>query len=457
MSDLSVSLTKRLENLPFSRWHLKLLTAGGLGVLFDSLDAGIIAFILPALAKAWNLTPQQMGTIGSAGLFGMAVGAAVAGSVADRLGRKTVFMITLLVFGISTGLSALSTSVGMLLVLRFLTGFGVGGEPPVANTLTSEFSPVKYRGRMIALQNSFWAIGWTIAALTAFMLIPKYGWQIGFLVGATPAFYVLWLRRAVPESVRYLVKMGRVQEAEATVAQIETASGVKPAPSTVGPAAAEVAAASADARPSGFLALWSKPYTTRTIGIWVLWFCIVFSYYGMFIWLPSIMVAKGFTITRSFQYVLTMTLSQLPGYFASAYLIEKIGRKPVLVSFLAISGVAAYFFGHATTVNGILTWGAIMSFFNLGAWGVVHGYTTEIYPTRMRATGAGFAGGFGRIGGILAPSVVGWILATFGKELAFGYIFNLFTAFLLVGAAAVLIFGIETMGRSLEQISAENN
>ena len=457
MSSSAFNLAKRLENLPFSGWHLKLLTAGGLGVLFDSLDAGIIAFILPALASAWKLSPQQMGTIGSAGLLGMAVGAAVAGSVADRLGRKTVFMLTLLIFGISTGFSALSNSVAMLLVLRFLTGFGVGGEPPVVNTLTSEFSPIKYRGRMIVLQNSFWAIGWTIAALTAFLLIPRYGWQIGFLVGAVPAFYVLWLRRAIPESVRYLVKAGRLQEAEATVTQIETACGVKPSPLAVGPAAAEVAATGSESRASGFLALWSRPFIHRTIGVWMLWFCIVFAYYGMFIWLPSIMISKGFTITKSFEYVLTMTLSQLPGYFASAYLIEKIGRKPVLVSFLTLSGVAAYFFGQAGTVGAILSWGAVMSFFNLGAWGVVHGYTTEIYPTRMRATGAGFAGGFGRVGGVLAPLVVGWIIAAFGKQAAFAYIFDLFTVVLLLGAAAVLVFGVETMGRSLEQISAEGN
>src|SRR5690606_21068842 len=154
--------------------------------------------------------------------------------------------------------------------------------------------------------------------------------------------------------------------------------------------------------------IWSQPYRKSTVVLWILWFTVVFSYYGMFLWLPSVMVLKGFTLIKSFQYVLIMTLAQLPGYFTAAWLIEKIGRKFVLVTYLLGTAASALAFGNAESLAMLITAGAFLSFFNLGAWGALYAYSPEQYPTVIRGTGTGMAASFGRIGGIFGPLLVGF-------------------------------------------------
>lgn len=164
-------ILERLEALPVGSFQYKLLMVTGLGWLFDSMDTGLIAFVLPVLTKDWGLSPAQAGWIGSIGLIGMALGAVLAGTVADRIGRKKVFTITVLLYSISTGLCALAWSYESLLVFRFLVGFGLGGELPVAATLMSEYAPSHLRGRFIVLLESFWGVGWLVAACIAYLLI----------------------------------------------------------------------------------------------------------------------------------------------------------------------------------------------------------------------------------------------------------------------------------------------
>ncbi|MCH4179718.1 MAG: MFS transporter, partial [Megasphaera sp.] len=272
----------RLEALPLGRFHYKLLLVTGLGWLFDSMDTGLIAFVLPVLAKEWQLTPGQMGLIGSIGLIGMALGAVVSGTIADHIGRKKVFTITVLLYSIASGLCALSWDYTSLLVFRFLVGFGLGGELPVAATLVSEYAPTRVRGRFIVLLESFWALGWIAAACIAYLFIPVYGWRMAFLIGAVPAIYVFFIRMHMPESVRYLLTKGRIAEARAIVIRLETELGVAVQP--FGSVKEEVMPKSTAV---SFKTLWSKPFISRTIMLWLVWFGIIYSYYGIFMWLPS--------------------------------------------------------------------------------------------------------------------------------------------------------------------------
>jgi putative MFS transporter len=186
--------------------------------------------------------------------------------------------------------------------------------------------------------------------------------------------------------------------------------------------------------------VWKKEYSRQTLVLWILWFCVVFSYYGMFLWLPSVMVLKGFSMIQSFEYVLIMTLAQLPGYFSAAWLIEKMGRKFVLITYLIGTAVSAFFFGSAEGLALLIVSGMFLSFFNLGAWGALYAYTPEQYPTSVRGTGAGLAAGIGRIGGVLGPLLVGYLVAA---DTPISSIFTIFTIAILVGAVAVA-FGKET-------------
>lgn len=435
---------ERLEALPLGRFHYKLLLVTGLGWLFDSMDTGLIAFILPVLAKEWGLAPGQMGLIGSIGLIGMALGAVVSGTIADRIGRKKVFTITVLLYSIASAFCALSWNYQSLLVFRFLVGFGLGGELPVAATLVSEYAPSRVRGRFIVLLESFWGLGWIAAACIAYFFIPLYGWRMAFLIGALPALYVCLIRMHMPESVRYLLAHGRIGEARQIVVSLERQLHVPVAPFVSEKETVPVVAK------ASFRELWKKPFASRTIMLWLVWFGINFSYYGIFMWLPSLVFQQGFTVVKTFEYVLIMTLAQLPGYYCAAWLVDKIGRKYTLSAFLLFSGVASYFFGHASTAVALMMWGSVMSFFNLGAWGVLYTYTPEQYPTAIRALGSGWAAGFGRFGGMAAPMMVGALLA---RSFGFASVFYMFALVFAAVAVIVMSLGVESKQKDLESIS----
>ena len=439
-----VMVLERLEALPLGRFHYKLLLVTGLGWLFDSMDTGLIAFILPVLAKEWGLAPGQMGLIGSIGLIGMALGAVVSGTIADRIGRKKVFTITVLLYSIASAFCALSWNYESLLVFRFLVGFGLGGELPVAATLVSEYAPSRVRGRFIVLLESFWGLGWIAAACIAYFFIPVYGWRMAFLIGALPALYVCLIRMHMPESVRYLLAHGRVGEARQIIVSLERQLHVPVAPFVSEKETVPVVAK------ASFRELWKKPFMSRTIMLWLVWFGINFSYYGIFMWLPSLVFQQGFTVVKTFEYVLVMTLAQLPGYYCAAWLVDKIGRKYTLSAFLLFSGVASYFFGHASTAAALMMWGSVMSFFNLGAWGVLYTYTPEQYPTAIRALGSGWAAGFGRFGGMAAPMMVGALLA---RSFGFASVFYMFALVFAAVAVIVMSLGVESKQKDLESIS----
>lgn len=439
-------ILERLETLPVGSFHYKLLVVTGLGWLFDSMDTGLISFVLPILAKEWNLTPEQVGWIGSVGLIGMALGAVLAGTIADKFGRKNVFAATVILYSVSTGLCAISWSYESLLVFRFLVGFGLGGELPVAATLMSEYAPSQLRGRFIVLLESFWGLGWLVAALISYLLIPKFGWQVAFIIGALPALYVFLIRLHMPESIRYLISKGKIDEARKIILMLEKKLGVPSKPFDN-----DFEDESTPIFKLNVFTLWKKAFRVRTLMLWLAWFGIVFSYYGIFMWLPSIVFTQGFEVVKTFEYVLIMTLAQLPGYFAAAWLVDIIGRRYTLSSFLLMSGVCAYFFGNAENASNLLMWGAAMSFFNLGAWGVIYTYTPELYPTAIRALGSGWAAGFGRIGGMLAPMLVGVLLA---HGAPINLIFLMFASVFVIISVIVLSLGIESKKKSLEEIDA---
>ncbi|MGG1616415.1 MFS transporter [Paenibacillus sp. NRS-1782] len=399
-----------LTSLPPSKKR-KLLFSAGLSWLFDAMDVGLLSFIAAALAKEWHLGSEQIGLLTAMNSIGMVFGAALAGILADRYGRRAILVWTLLIFSIASGLSALATGLGVLLVLRFIAGVGLGGELPVASTLVSESVPVQERGKAVVLLESFWAAGWILSALIAYFVIPKYGWQMAFILGAVPALYALYLRKAVEDSPRYKQQSVKLPLRERLAS------------------------------------IWSGPNRRSTLMLWILWFTVVFSYYGMFLWLPSIMFMKGFELVKSFEYVLIMTLAQLPGYFTAAYLIEKLGRKFVLIVYLLLTAVSAIWFGTSETAGMLLAAGISLSFFNLGAWGAMYAYTPELYPTAVRSTGVGMAAAFGRIGGVIGPFLVGMLV---GRGMAIQSIFVIFFVAILIGAASVWLLGTETKNREID-------
>ncbi|MCY0875409.1 MAG: MFS transporter [Firmicutes bacterium] len=388
-----------MQDLPSGR---KLLTASGIGMLFDSMDVGLLSFVIAALFLAWKITPQQAGLLSSITLAGMAIGSACAGMLADRIGRKRTFMITIIIFSIASGFSALAGSIGVLLALRFFTGLGLGGELPVATAFVLESSPPEIRGKRTVYLETFWAVGGIVAALIGYLVIPALTWRAAFAITILPALYALYLRRALPESRSFTSIQKRLGTRE------------------------------------NFLRLWSSELRRRTIVLWVIYFTANFAYYGMFLWLPSVMVLKGFSLIHSFGYVLIMALAQIPGYLTAATLVEKWGRKNTLIVFTIVSAFSALLFGMSTALAPLLIFGLILNFSNLGAWGATYLFSAEQYPSISRGTGVGFSMGVGKIGGILAPYTVGVLIAS---HTSFTTIFSLFFVITIIGLIVLIAMG----------------
>jgi MFS transporter, putative metabolite:H+ symporter len=434
----------RLDRLPFTRQHRRLVLGSGAGWALDAMDVGLISFVMAALAKQWALGTTELSWIASVGFIGMAIGASLGGLLADRIGRRQVFALTLLVYGLATGAAALSWSVGALLVFRFLIGLGLGAELPVAATLVSEFAPARIRGRVVVVLESFWAVGWLLAALIGYFVIPLSddGWRWALAIGAVPAVYAVVVRFGLPESVRFLERRGRYAEAEAAVRRFEDSAEVaapaEPPTETTGPPAPV----------PGPSALWAPAMRRRTASLWAVWFGVNFSYYGAFIWIPTLLVASGMDLVRSFGYTLIITLAQLPGYAAAALLVELWGRRPTLSLFLLGSAGSAVLFGSAGSATAIVASGMALSFFNLGAWGALYALSPEVYPTSLRGTGTGWAAGFGRIASVLAPLSVPFLLDLGGDRNAL--LFAVFAGFFVMAALAT--WGLpERRGEALEE------
>ena len=430
--DASTALTRseRLDRLPYNRAHSKLLVGSGVGWALDAMDVGLIGFVMAALARQWSLDSATLGWIGSIGFVGMAIGASLGGLLADRIGRRQVFALTLLVYGLATGAAALSTGVARLIALRVVVGIGLGAELPVASTLVSEFAPKKVRGRVVVALEAFWAVGWIMAALLGFFLIPASpdGWRWALAAGLIPAVYALVVRFSLLESVRFLESKNRDTEAEAAVRKFEEASGIAPVPTR------EVEPA-----PARTESIWSSRLRVRTAALWAVWFGINFSYYGAFIWIPTLLSAGDATLTKSFSWTLIITLAQLPGYAAAAVLIETWGRRETLATFLAGSAVSALVFGWAvsqTPLNAtfVIAAGCALSFFNLGAWGALYAIGPEVYPTTIRGTGTGAAAAFGRIAAMIAPLSVPYLMGLGGRQVVFGF----FTAAFVLATVGAL-------------------
>ncbi|WP_347042631.1 MFS transporter [Brachybacterium nesterenkovii] len=487
------SRADRLDGLPFTRRHGRMLGASGIGWALDAMDVGLISFVIAALGVHWGITREQGSLIASAGFVGMALGAALGGLLADRIGRRSVFALTLLVYGLATGASALATGLAMLIALRFVVGLGLGAELPVASTLMSEFAPRRIRGRVVVWLEAFWALGWILAAVIGRFVAAggPDGWRWALALGMVPAIWSLVIRWSMPESVRHLERTGRDAEAEAVVRSFEESAGVpvpgaadragadahadadtdesadagRPAPgpsSTVphdgtershdgmaaghgplsGSTTADAARSTAAEAPTS---IWSAGLRGRTAALWLVWFGINLSYYGAFIWIPSLLIDRGFDLTRSFTFTLIITLAQVPGYAVSAWLIERIGRRWTLTLFLAGSAAAAAAYGLADSEAQIIAAGCALSFANLGAWGALYAIGPELYPTALRATGTGAAAGFGRIASIISPLLVPVLMGAGGQVLTFAVLAG---GFVLAGAAAFTL--PEKAGTALE-------
>lgn len=423
----ALSYEEALESVGYGRFQRKLLLICGLGWAADAMEVLLVSFAMPSMAKEWSLSPARTGLLATAIFVGMLVGALVWGRLADKIGRKICFILTIAFYSLFGALSALSPSFGWFLALRLLTGFGVGGALPVDYGMFSEYLPPKNRGRRLVFLEAFWALGSILAAGIAWLIVPRFGWRWMFAFSALPGFILLVARRGVPESPRFLFSRGRRTEARAVLERVAEANG------TALPEGELVL--STDGVKSRFADLLSPKLRRTTLLLWLVWFLISIGYYGAFTWLPSWFRAKGFALPSAYLNSFIMALAQIPGYFSAAWLIERWGRRWTLGVYLFLSGAFAWLFALASTPTSVVGAGVFLSFFALGAWGALYAYTPEAYPTSIRTTGIGTASAMTRIAGALAPSIGAMVVgASLALPLA---VFAI--AYAIAGAGALLL------------------
>lgn len=432
----TMTIGQAIEQIGVGRFQYKLLAICGIGWAADAMEVIIISYVIPQVIQEWSLTTGQAGFIGTAIFLGMLIGAWFWGTITDYVGRKIGFQLTVLVDSIFGFLSALSPGYVWLVVLRAITGFGVGGTLPVDYAIFSEYLPKRNRGRYLVLLESFWAVGTIVAAGLAWLVVPTLGWRALLALSAVPGAIVFFIRRYVPESPRYLLIEGREEEARAVLQQVARENGV-----TLNIDRLE---AQKRSKVTTVSALWQQPFARTTLMLWIAWFCISLGYYGTFIWLPGIFVERGFDFLQTYQNTFILALAQLPGYFSAAYLVERWGRKGTLAVYLLLSGVFTYLFAVVSGLPLIVSTAALMSFFTLGAWGVLYAYTPELYPTEARATGMGAASGMTRVAGALAPILGGRLLSV-----SLVAALTLYAVAFAVGAGSVFVLGRETKDQPL--------
>jgi MFS transporter, putative metabolite:H+ symporter len=455
--EIPFAIAARLERLPFSRFHRRLLLMGGLGYSFDAMDSAVLAFALPALMGQWSLSSINVGLLGSATYIGYFFGAFAAGIAGDLIGRRAVMMWALAIYAIASLVSAAATSAMTFFILRVLAGIGVGAESVIVAPFLCEFVATPYRGRFVGALTGFFSLGFLAAATLGYALVPlaTWGWRASIALTAAPIALLLWWRRALPESPRWLESRGRHAQADAVLSQIEaqilsTHGRGLPEPVPSGPFVAS------DDRVSvriNLAALISKPLIRVTLMSWTVWLSITFAYYSFFTWIPTLLMDSGMTLTKSFGYSIAIYAAQLPGFYSAAHLNDRIGRRATIVSYVALAGVAAFLLAIARSNVWIVSTGACLSLFMNGAYAGVYAYTAEVFPTVIRTTGVGVASAIGRLGAIGGPILVGALFPKWG----FAGVFGLTAAVLCAGALAVMVLGVRTHGRSLEAIATSEN
>ena len=436
----------RLDRLPASRFHAKILIVAALSLLFDTLDTAVTGFVLASLRSVWHFDAKTIGVVSAIGLSGYLVGSAICGFVADRIGRKKTILFTLILYSIFSASRGLSKTLSLFALLNFFTWFFVGAESSTVPPYLAELWPSRIRGKLVGWMMAFFGAGIALSSLWALLTIPTLGWRWALFLTAPFALIGGVMRSVLPESPRWLIRAGRPSEAETVLVRIETevsqSTGRPLAPVIPGRSGQELSARRADPRE-----LLGVAYRSVTLMRWAAWFAEYGVLYTYQIFLPTILSTEGRSIMNSFRYSIVIYSAVIPGYVLGGYVVEWLDRKyAIFLSFVAIAAFGTLF-GHSRSPAEIMTFaGATVFFISLGST-AIYTYTPELYPTEIRATAMGIASAWGRVGAVTMLLVFGHFFVIHGKSL----IFLIINPILIISLIVVLCVGPPTRGKPLQE------
>lgn len=438
MTTSLMNFEEAIRTAGVGKFQYRLFVIFGLVWMADAMQVLSIGFSAPSIASTFGVTVPQALQTGTTFFVGMLVGAFCFGRIADRIGRRPALMLAVVIDAACGVASAFAPSLSWLMVLRFLTGIGVGGTLPVDYTMLAEFLPRDRRGRWLVLLESFWALGTICLALLA-LAAASHGddaWRIIFFVTGLPALVGVIPRMYVPESPLFLNRNGKSEQARQVLERVAMTNGRNVKIPTLQSEKPE--------RQSVF-ALFTGTFRRRTLALFAAWLLISVAYYAVFVYLPIRLSSAGFGFMRGQAFLVILALVQLPGYALAAYGVERWGRKPTLIGFLLLSAVGCMLYSLGTAPVVVVGSTLLMSFALLGTWGALYAFTPEVYPTNLRATGMGTAGAVARFGGLFAPAIIAPVMAThFTLALA------MISTMLAVAALAVSAVNVESRNRALD-------
>ncbi|MFW0756390.1 MFS transporter [Pseudomonas sp. H11T01] len=389
----------------FNRFHGLILFWCVLILIIDGYDLAVVGAALPAIMKDMNIDPTSAGIMAGSALFGTMLGAIFLGTLADRIGRPKMIAICVALFSIFTAGAGLTSDPISFSISRFIAGLGIGGVLPICTAQMGEFSPLKLRTRLVTLVFAGYSVGGILVALTGKQLIESHGWQWVFYVALLPVVLIPMILKTMPESIAYLLKTGRQDELRAIARKIDPTLIIDENTLMTGNATV------LEKQEAPVRNLFKDGRGFSTVMIWAAFMTGLFMVYALNSWLTKLMAMAGFSLGSALNFVIVFNVGAIVGAIGGGWLSDKLNIKHVLVCFYIVGAIALTILGYTRSTTLLFPVVFIVGASTLGTQLLAYAYAGDFYPSSIRSTGVGFASGVGRIGAIVAPVLIGWLVS----------------------------------------------
>ncbi|WGK62498.1 MFS transporter [Halopseudomonas sp. SMJS2] len=420
----TIDVHEVIDGARFNRFHWLIMGLCALLLIFDGYDLFIYGVVLPVIMEEWGLTPLQAGALGSYALFGMMFGALLFGTLADRIGRKKGITICFLLFSVATVLNGFASSPTEFGIYRFLAGLGCGGLMPNVVALMNEYAPKKLRSTLVALMFSGYSLGGMCSAGLGILILPRFGWEMMFFAAVVPLLLLPLILRYLPESVGFLVRQGRNDEARAMLKRVQPELELAPDSPLV--------MAETSGKKNSVLDLFRDGRLVGTLSIWVAFFCCLLMVYALGSWLPKLMANAGYSLGSSLSFLLALNFGGMFGAILGGWLGDRFDLGKVVVAFFIVAVASISLLGIKTPMPVLYTLITIAGATVIGTQILLYAAAAQFYGLSIRSTGLGWASGIGRNGAIVGP-LLGGALLGINLPLQLNFI-----AFAIPGVIAVL-------------------
>ncbi|MDR8017081.1 MFS transporter [Ectopseudomonas guguanensis] len=426
-----------IDNARFSRFHWMVMALCALLLIFDGYDLFIFGVVLPSIMQQWNLTPIEAGALGSYALFGMMFGALAFGTLADRIGRKRGIAICFVLFSSATILNGFAGSPTEFGIFRFLAGLGCGGLMPNAVALMNEYAPKRLRSTLVAVMFSGYSLGGMLAAGVGIYMLPRFGWESMFFAAAVPLLLLPLILWKLPESVGFLVRQGRHEQARAVLAKVEPGLRID--------AADQLLMSDAKGQGVGVFELFRDGRALRTLCLWLAFFCCLLMVYALSSWLPKLMANAGYSLGSSLSFLLALNFGGMAGAILGGWLGDRFNLGKVMVAFFVAAALSISLLGFKSPTPLLYCLIFIAGATTIGTQILLYAGAAQFYGLSIRSTGLGWASGIGRNGAIVGP-LLGGALMAINLPLQLNFI-----AFAVPGAIAALAMALFTLSGQRRQ------